>query len=63
MATQEEIRVGSIVALQLLQPAAGIVLAYPSRHGHGDAATVDIYWFKYKFADWAYIDYLDVLVK
>ena len=40
----------------------GIVLAYPSRPGHGDAAAVDIYWFKYKFADWAYIDYLDVLV-
>jgi len=42
----------------------GIVLAYPSRlEQHFARPAVDIYWFKYKRADWEYIDYLDVLVK
>ena len=64
MARQEEIRVGSIVAKQLPQPTAGIVLAYPSRRPHHFARpAADIYWFKYKRADWAYINYLEVLVR
>ena len=49
---------------QLPQPTAGIVLAYPSRRPHHFARpAADIYWFKYKRADWAYINYLEVLVR
>ena len=64
MATQKEIRVGSIVQFQtrhLDDPeSCGIVLAYPSLQ-HRQLA--DVYWFKEKYTDWEYISYLEVLVR
>jgi len=61
MATQEEIRVGSIV-LGPRRHALGVVVARSSRHQllHGAA---DIYWFTKKRIVWEYISYLEVLVK
>ena len=67
MATQEEIKVGSIVTSHaaMFSGATGLVLAYPSRAAFVDGANppaADIYWFKGKYIDWEYIDYLKVLV-
>ena len=64
MATQGEIKVGSIVTSHaaMCSGATGLVLAYPSRAGPRTPATADIYWFKGKYIDWEYIDYLKVLV-
>jgi len=69
MATQEEIKVGSIVSVSLLdvRASAGIVVAYPGRPRRPAAprraARADVYWFKSKLTDWEYISYLEVLVK
>ena len=63
MATQEEIRVGSIV-LGPRRHALGVVVASPSHHSpppHPPAA--DIYWFTKKRIVWEYVSYLEVLVK
>ena len=64
MATQEEIKVGSIVTSHaaMFSGATGLVLAYPSRAGRRTPPAADIYWFKGKYIDWEYIDYLKVLV-
>ena len=68
MATQEEIRVGSIVQFQTRRlgiTACGIVLAYPSlvQRGLQPGGQADVYWFKEKITDWEYISYLEVLVR
>ena len=70
MATQKEIRVGSVV-LDGGFYGTGIVLAYPAAPRQGRAVgrapgteeAADIYWFNRKIIDWEYISYLDVLVK
>ena len=64
MATQEKIRVGSIVQCSC---GTGIVLAYPSPRARqliaAGAPSADVYWFKGKYTDWEYISYLEVLVR
>jgi len=57
MATQKEIKVGSIV-LSGAGPRTGIVLAFMLGR-----LAAHIYWFKGKYIDWYYIDCLKVLVK
>jgi len=60
MATQKEIRVGSIVYSGTTSTSrTGIVLHLARPRS---PRTADIYWFKYKRTDWEYIDYLEVLV-
>jgi len=66
MATQKEIRVGSIVSVHrnTWDRSTGVVVASPSHHSpppHPPAA--DIYWFTKKRIVWEYISYLEVLVK
>ena len=62
MATQEEIRVGSIVLGRRWNwaPPTGVVIASPSTYAY---AAADIYWFTKKRIVWEYISYLEVLVK
>jgi len=61
MATQEEIRVGSIVYCgEAPQGRTGIVLDTTRRSTF--SRTADIYWLKERLRGWAYIYYLDVLV-